>query len=118
MLSRNLGGKELSSFDRRQFKIVDNVLFLSKTYPRVNHSYEELLWTYWEVCDQKVQREQGVLFLLEPDIYELTKAESIDRAWRKLVAEEKIKLTEEQKKSRESEQENYRQFYGQRKLFE
>jgi len=102
------------NFERRQYDTTKNVLWLCRNHPSAKTSYKALLFLYWEWIDGLMQRDPStqICFIHEKDILKLTPPESITRAFRKLVEEGRIELTEEERARRGALEAEYRGYYG------
>lgn len=105
----------IPDFERQQYKIRENVLFLCNNYPEiVNVNHNQLVLRYWQKIDCQINDDplSGIMFFSEAETWRLTSSESITRAFRQLVADGLIELPEDQSQVRESLEAEYREVYG------
>jgi hypothetical protein len=93
--------------------VQDRVFYCCKIEPDCNVSYEILALTYWTITRaMKYDPGTQVYSIAKADNFKLTSPESISRAWRKLVEEGRIVLTEAEKSRRSELETKYRAYHG------
>jgi hypothetical protein len=83
-------------------KIQDNILWLVNRYPKVKDNYNLLVTSYWYVFEDAKTFQ---------DTEKCTSAESITRAFRKLVSEGLVTLNKDVEQMRNEREVEYRDKY-------
>lgn len=94
-------------------QVTSRVLRLFKRDPTVAVNYSHLVFEYWLEYDRLLYEvNTGTYYIEAKNIGRLQSPESITRAFRKLVEEEKINVPEYVEKLREELEEEYREHYS------
>jgi len=103
--------------DREQATIRQNILYLKNNGYDIK-TYRKLLFNYWSWIDKAIIYDSKYhdYRMDERNIVLLTKPESINRAYRKLVEDGKIVLPENEIQDRASKEEEYRKHFGRNKV--
>lgn len=102
-------------FTRRQLSVAQGVLRVLRIDPHIadGPDYARLVLYYWTYIDKAMNRDvETDHFYTTPERFKGAKSsESITRAFRRLVADEVIKLTQETEERRRTQESEYRDYY-------
>jgi hypothetical protein len=109
-------------FTQRQAKARNNVIKICRDHPESIGNYGKLVLWYWIDIDRLLTRDNYtktyMTSILDLNKIKLTSSETITRAFRKLVEDGVIVVSEKTRESRDIQQERFREHYGQKRLYE
>lgn len=105
------------AFIIKQRTIKENVESLLNKFPYLLSDYTKLVWYYWFYIDNIPDLIKQNKIIAPEDFKQLTKPESITRAFRQLVNEEcKFLLPSHVRVGRQYQEERFRKAYGSRQI--